>query len=451
MHLPRSLLLRSYASLITEQLSRLASLQQRMQATRQRSEKQAVLQEHCDLFGILQLIYDPNVTFGATSRCIKEELLTKAGLLEDSSKDLESALKLLSEGHHQCRSAQQCANSISQGTPPSLRPIFGQCLDKNLQLGIGSQAILATIEPDAVQPDLPISLGMPFDEEHVKKSMQRGIGWLISRKYDGVRCLARCQLVRGRVTSELLSRSGKPIPNVAHLKQHIEDIVSRIGYSVTLDGELVSIEHGAAENFSRVMSVVSSKAASSERCSEVQLKVFDVLQPREFVRDDVGGKTLTQRLARWPGDDGPVSLIAQHRLRSCSDLPHHDADTPLPPWEGIICRADVPYRGCRSRDILKIKAFSDAEFRTVRVETSVMSFPPSILEPTLLMTAAVIEHKGVEVLVGSGWTVEQRQMFAKDPAQIVGRLITVQYFGETGRGSLRFPTVKAVHGDQRLF
>lgn len=446
---PQSLLLRSYASLITEQLSKLANLQQQMQATRQRSKKQAILQEHCDLFRILRLIYDPSVTFGATSRCIKEELLAEKDLPEDPSKDLEAALKLLSERH--CKSTQQCANSISQETLPSLRPIFRQCLDKNLQLGIGAQSILAIIEPDSAHPGLPISLGVPFDEEYVKKSMLKGINYLISRKYDGVRCLARCQLIKSRVTVELLSRSGKPIPNVEHLKRCIEDIVTRIGYNVILDGELVSIERDAAENFSRVMSIVSSKAASEERLKELQLKVFDVLQPHEFVKHNAGGKTLTQRLARWPGDHGPISLIAQHRLRSCSDLPHHSSEDALPPWEGIICRADVPYRGCRSRDILKIKAFSDAEFKALRVETSVMSFPPSILEPAPLMTAVVIEHKGVEVLVGSGWTVEQRQLFAKDQSQIVGKLITVQYFGETGRGSLRFPTVKAVHGDQRLF
>ena len=69
------------------------------------------------------------------------------------------------------------------------------------------------------------------------------------------------------------------------------------------------------------------------------------------------------------------------------------------------------------------------------------------------MTAVNIIHKDNVVNVGSGWSINERQKFFDDPSLIMGKVITVQYFEETmnkkGELSLRFPTVKAVHGLER--
>ena len=68
----------------------------------------------------------------------------------------------------------------------------------------------------------------------------------------------------------------------------------------------------------------------------------------------------------------------------------------------------------------------------------------SMLVPYLL-------NKGHKVKVGSGWNHEQRLQY-KD-GSIVGKTITIQYFEEThnqeGGISLRFPTLKVVHGEKR--
>ena len=62
-----------------------------------------------------------------------------------------------------------------------------------------------------------------------------------------------------------------------------------------------------------------------------------------------------------------------------------------------------------------------------------------------------IEHKNHLVKVGSGFSQEQRIKYTTE--DIVGKIITVQYFEETkndkGGISLRFPTVKIVHGEKR--
>ncbi len=71
------------------------------------------------------------------------------------------------------------------------------------------------------------------------------------------------------------------------------------------------------------------------------------------------------------------------------------------------------------------------------------------------MAKVYIEHKGNEVGVGSGFSLDERKKFHENPDLIVGKTITVQYFEETqdanGKLSLRFPTVKIIHGERREF
>ena len=71
------------------------------------------------------------------------------------------------------------------------------------------------------------------------------------------------------------------------------------------------------------------------------------------------------------------------------------------------------------------------------------------------MRHVVIEHKGYRVDVGSGFSVEQRRQYYRNPEAILGKQITVQYFEETanmnGGISLRFPTVKAIYETVRNF
>ena len=70
-----------------------------------------------------------------------------------------------------------------------------------------------------------------------------------------------------------------------------------------------------------------------------------------------------------------------------------------------------------------------------------------------MLSSIIIHHKGNSVGVGSGFTVDQRQEFYKNPKKILGKIATIQYFEETknqnGGISLRFPTFKYLHGEER--
>ena len=88
---------------------------------------------------------------------------------------------------------------------------------------------------------------------------------------------------------------------------------------------------------------------------------------------------------------------------------------------------DVVYEGKRTKNLLKVKKFHDAEYTVVDCDVAPMSVVRDGKEAQETMLAQVyIEHKGHLVKVGSGFSQEQRIKYLTEP--IIGKTITVQYF-----------------------
>jgi len=123
-------------------------------------------------------------------------------------------------------------------------------------------------------------------------------------------------------------------------------------------------------------------------------------------------------------------------------------------WEGFMIRKNVGYEGKRSNNLLKVKTFHDAEYEVTGCDFREHRVIRDGKEVKMDMLAQVfIEHKGFKVAVGSGFSQQERIRYQKSPKDIIGKLITVAYFEETqnqdGDWSLRFPTVKVIHGAER--
>ena len=121
-------------------------------------------------------------------------------------------------------------------------------------------------------------------------------------------------------------------------------------------------------------------------------------------------------------------------------------------WEGFMLRKDVGYEGKRSKNLLKVKTFHDAEYTVIDADFGPMAVVRNGKEKQETMLSQVwIEHKGYKVKVGSGFNQEQRIKYMNE--SIIGKTITVQYFEETtndkGGISLRFPTVKHIYENKR--
>ncbi|KAF9358177.1 hypothetical protein BGX26_002345 [Mortierella sp. AD094] len=214
--------------------------------------------------------------------------------------------------------------------------------------------------------------------------------------------------------------------------------------------------------------------------------VFDCLTDTEF-KDRKGTRPFSTRIqgvvsALSSKDTGGDNALASHasvikvlkqtKIESVAQLEKMIDKSAEQGWEGLILRKDIGYEGKRSRSMLKIKQFQDAEFTIQEAMIGSMRVPidGQYVERDNVLTNVVVLHRGNKVRVGSGFSMEDRVRFGKDPSLIVGKTITVQYFeesqtmaasdgardgtepnanggseGSQAVWSLRFPTVKAIY------
>jgi len=70
-----------------------------------------------------------------------------------------------------------------------------------------------------------------------------------------------------------------------------------------------------------------------------------------------------------------------------------------------------------------------------------------------MVSNITIEHKENEVGVGSGFSLDERKKYFKNPELLMGKTVTIQYFEESknkdGEYSLRFPVVKHIYKSGR--
>ena len=114
--------------------------------------------------------------------------------------------------------------------------------------------------------------------------------------------------------------------------------------------------------------------------------------------------------------------------------------------EGLMLNLDVPYKCKRHNGILKIKRFYTMDLPVVRCEEG-----SGRLTGTL--GAFVVDYKGNEVKVGSGFTDEQRAYFWAHRDELVGQICEVKYKEiskdkNTGAESLQFPVFVTLRFDK---
>jgi ATP-dependent DNA ligase len=127
-----------------------------------------------------------------------------------------------------------------------------------------------------------------------------------------------------------------------------------------------------------------------------------------------------------------LTILDQKLIKTQDDFQQLIQESTDKGWEGLMLRADKPYKGKRSKDLLKYKAFSDAEYEVVDTEMGPFRYIKDGKEcEETMLSSVIISHKDNLVGVGSGFSVEQRQEFYKDPKKILGKIIQVQYFEET--------------------
>jgi DNA ligase-1 len=412
-----------------------------MRATSSSTQKvQIIKNANSHIHKILEYTYNPFKQYYVTSKtCKKNSHLVK----EQWSRGYRDVFHLLDDltnrkftGHDAIALINGCANSHDDNQ------LIYKIIDKNLDIRAGDKVINKAV------PGLIPTFSVALAQEY-KGKCDWDDRWYASRKLDGVRCLA---VVDENRVCTLYSRMGKELTTLNRVKEAIENtgIINHV-----FDGEICLLDENGNEDFQGVMKELRRK---DHQIENPRFMIFDMIHKSEF-NAGKGNTPLTERLRTlraWQGGRFTCGQTLQYVDQvQINDDDHFETWNKLSAekgWEGFMLRKNVGYEGKRSKNLVKVKKFHDAEYEVIDYDTDTAEVVRNGRSETIEMLSQVwIEHKGHKVKVGSGWTHEQRLQYMD--GSIVGKIITVQYFEETkndkGGISLRFPTVKHIYEGKR--
>ena len=318
-------------------------------------------------------------------------------------------------------------------------------IDKDLKTRAGDKIINKAI-PDHI-PEFSVALA----DKYEPKLVDWKDGWYVSRKIDGARCVA---IVDSNGDAIFYSRTGKEFDTLGI----VADGIKALGITnVVFDGELCLVDDDGNEDFQGVMKQLKKKEHTIPNPS---FKIFDMITHDEFYSKK-GEKNRPYsirynnlREVMRENTCACLSVLGQELIKDDDHFAEWITRSNQYGWEGLILRANEPYKGKRSKDMLKWKTFNDAEYVVTDMEFGPFRYVLNGKETEEQMLSCVtIEHKGYDVRVGSGFSIEQRQYFYNNPKELLGKIIRVNYFEETknqdGGISLRFPTLAYIYGDSR--
>jgi len=429
-------------------LKRIQDFVARLKSTNSTNDKIDIIKEYNNDYIIKQVLkytYSPFKQFHLTSATVKKnkKLEPREGY-NDLFYLLDALTKRTITGHEAIQSVKGYIKHMEEWQQDLVFCI----LDKNLKTRTGADLINKAI-PKCV-PTFKVALANSYDKQKGKVNFDTQI-WFASHKLDGVRCLA---IVDENGTCNFFSRQGKTFDTLDTLKNEIEGLNLR---NIVFDGEVCVVDENGAEDFQGIMKEIKRKDHTIEN---PKYKIFDYLMLEEF-DTQVSKRSLSDRLGKFNmvyntfnEQLNCIDLLEQWKVESEEHFQELAELATKNNWEGLILRKDCEYKGKRSNDLLKVKKFFDEEYVVKSIETSTHRIIVNGLEvEEEMLSNVVIEHKGCDVGVGSGFDQSERRKYFKNPELIIGKTITVQYFEETlnqdGCHSLRFPVVKHVYDGVR--
>ena len=412
-----------------------------MRSTSSATDKIAIItRSSAFIHKVLEATYNPYKQYHVTSKtCIKNSHLCETYLGYPSV--LFETLDKLTNREVTGHNAIKLVNGFNN-------KLIYKIIDKDLDIRVGASTINKAI-PGLI-PTFKVALAQNYEGK-----CDWNDRWWVSRKLDGVRCLA---ITDENGNCKLYSRMGKEFTTLNKVKEAIEatGIINHV-----FDGEICLMDENGDEDFQGVMKQLRRK---DHQIKNPIFMMFDMLHKSEF-NNEKGDTSLTKRLhtlRSWILNNlnNPMIRSKNDILRYTDQYLIRDEDhfkfwhevECKDNWEGLMLRKDVGYEGKRTKNLLKVKKFHDAEYEVLGWDIDQHEVVRDGKSVSMTMLSQVwIEHKGYIVKVGSGFTQEQRLEYMD--GSIVGKVITVQYFEETnnqeGGISLRFPTVKIIHGEKR--
>lgn len=244
--------------------------------------------------------------------------------------------------------------------------------------------------------------------------------YLASAKYDGIRAIVSIDGIQ--------SRNGKPIVSCPHIMDALKPFFEKFP-NVVLDGELYN--HDLHNDFEKIVSMVRKSRLTESDFKEiqnlVQYHVYDIISDRPaHERISFLFENLTS--------DEHIQVCSQWMVKDAEEIDVALAQSLEENYEGLMLRNRyAPYEGKRSKNLLKVKTFEDAEFKIVDIIEGVGNWSGMA--------------KAIEIELPDGTTQQagMRGAFAfaaellTNKSDYIGTDVTIRYQNKTADNKLRFP------------
>jgi DNA ligase-1 len=442
---------------MTNDLIQLANFIDEMKATSSTNSKKEILKRYGTPFmlKLFKYVYSPFKQYGVSSDNLKKNRTLSADVYSDLFTMLDDLNERRITGHTAITAVNGFIEKYSE-----FSDIIYDVIDRNIKTR-ATGSLINNVYPKTV-PVFDVALAQKF-RDHVKKVKFESRLWLASRKLDGLRCITIFDLDGG---IRFFSRSGKEFFTLDVLKADLQKLNLK---GKVFDGEICIMQDNGIEDFQGILKEARLKGHTIEH---PMYQIFDFLELSEFEAGE-GEVTLVARQimlnALFLADLDENKMLLQELnllpITHAKVLPqivienqeHFDelvADAELNGYEGIMVRKNVGYEGKRTHNLLKVKQMDDAEYLVVGYEVGMNRIIEDgvEIEEEMLKNVHILEQ-GDPVNVGSGFSLAQRRQFYKNPEEIVGKIITVQFFektqDQTGKHSLRFPVIKSIYDNER--
>lgn len=337
--------------------------------------------------------------------------------------------------------------------------LLHRIMDRNLKIGIS----LENFSKVSGEASNKFEVALAHNLDKTKGVNPIDGTYFASRKLDGCRtiCMVNNYMEGDEFIQDIkfYSRSGKEFTTLSNLVEPIKAFTSFLMGKWVIDGECCIME-GENENFQLLLREITRKNHTIEN---PKYKMFDIITIDEFEgRESIGDfetryNDLIEYYYQSQYDEGVkkyLEVLEQERVTSQEVFDKWIKRVKDNNWEGFMLRKNAPYKSGRTKDLLKVKKFQDAEYIIENVITGKISYNENGMKEYDAVTALIIDHKGTKVQVGSGLSKEQRLNWFKNPQEIIGKTATIQYFEETVNKndnslSLRFPVLKFVYENKR--
>ena len=389
-----------------------------------------------ELMAFFRFLLDPAIITGLSDAKINKKVTAKPDI------DIQylscGYLYIMGAGHNTGSDTSIATIQNYLHKNPEYEEFLKRLFTKNLPIGVEA-ATVNKVYGEEIIPVWEVQQGYPID----KYKFRKGELIFASRKLNG----SRGTYFKG----DIISRQAQKFDGLDHI---IKDIEKIIGTDYAVDGELIRRNIDGltdGQNFRETISILNSDGNDK---SLIKFVIFDIVPVDEFEMDactenySVRKKRLLD-LKNKIQKNGTQNIEVVQMVYEGTDVNdvydwldyavRHD-------WEGLVVNRQVPYRRTRHNGCLKVKRFYTVDLRITAIEEG-----QNRLAGT--MGALVVDYKGNELRIGSGFDDATRAAVWANHDNYIGKIVECKYKEvtmdkKTGLESLQFPTFVRFRDDK---